>query len=114
MGVVETDERFAAVVRELADRPGVEVPQAGRRRFGSDALKVNGSIFAMVTGGSLVVKLPRHRVDALIGEGTGAPFRSGKGGAMKEWVRVATDDRETWLSLAVEALDFVGRGAGGR
>ncbi|HEX2041230.1 MAG TPA: TfoX/Sxy family protein [Acidimicrobiales bacterium] len=114
MGVVETEERFAAVVRELADRPGVELPEPARRRFGSDALKVNGSIFAMVTGGSLVVKLPRHRVDALISDGTGAPFDSGKGTPMKEWVRVVTDDQATWLSLAREALDFVGRGAGGR
>ncbi len=113
-GVVETEERFAAVVRALADRPGVEVPEPGGRRFGSDALKVNGSIFAMVTGGSLVVKLPRHRVEALITEGTGAPFGAGKGRPMKEWVRVATDDHATWLSLAREALDFVGRGAGGR
>lgn len=104
---METEERFAAVVRELADHPGVEVPEPGRRRFGSDALKVNGSIFAMVTGGSLVVKLPRHRVDALVAEGIGAPFESGKGRPMKEWLGVTTDDQETWLALAREALDFV-------
>ncbi len=112
MSVVQTEGRFAALVRELADRPGVEVPEGDRRRFGSEALKVNGSIFAMVTGGSLVVKLPRHRVDALIGEGTGAPFHSGKGSPMKEWLRVTTDDEETWLTLAREALDFVGRPRG--
>ncbi len=112
--VVDAEERFAAVVRELAGQPGVEAPEGGRRRFGSSALKVNGSIFAMVTGGSLVVKLPRHRVDALIAEGTGAPFESGKGRPMKEWVRAATDDEATWRDLAREALDFVGDRPGGR
>jgi TfoX/Sxy family transcriptional regulator of competence genes len=114
MTLVDSDERFATVVRKLADHPGVEVPEGTRRRFGSDALKVNGSIFAMVTGGSLVVKLPRHRVDALISDGTGAPFDAGKGRPMKEWVRVATDDQATWLALSREALDFVGRRAGER
>jgi TfoX/Sxy family transcriptional regulator of competence genes len=106
--MVDAEERFAAVVRELAGQPGVETPEGGRRRFGSDTLKVNGSIFAMVTGGSLVVKLPRHRVDALIAEGTGAPFESGKGRPMKQWLRATTDDYETWLALAREALAFVG------
>ncbi|HEV3402576.1 MAG TPA: hypothetical protein VG078_12205 [Acidimicrobiales bacterium] len=105
---MDAEERFAAVVRELAGHPGVETPEGGRRRFGSDALKVNGSIFAMLTGGSLIVKLPRHRVDALIAEGTGAPFESGKGRPMKEWLTATTDDGETWLALAPEALDFVG------
>jgi hypothetical protein len=71
-------------------------------------LKVNGSIFAMVTGGSLVVKLPRHRVEALIADGTGAPFESGRGRPMKEWLSVTADDHATWLALSREALDFVG------
>ncbi len=109
MSVVEAEERFAAVVGELAGCTGVDAPVGARRRFGSDALKVNGSIFAMVTGGSLVVKLPRDRVAALIAEGTGAPFSAGKGRIMKEWVRVSDDDQETWLALAREALEFVGR-----
>ncbi len=112
--MVDAEERFAAVVGELAGQAGVETPEGGRRRFGSDALKVNGSIFAMLTGGSLVVKLPRHRVDALIADGAGAPFESGKGRPMKEWLRVATDDQETWLALAREALDFVGDRSSGR
>ena len=54
-----------------------------------------------------MVKLPRNRVDALIGAGTGVSFRSGKGSPMKEWVTVAADDEPTWSALAGEALDFV-------
>lgn len=105
---METAKRFAALVQEFVSQPDVEPPgDPNRRRFGSDALKVNGSIFAMVTGGRLVVKLPRDRVDALISQGTGAPFDSGKGRPMKEWLTVVDDDGETWLTLAREALNFV-------
>ncbi len=105
---MKPEERFAVLVRELAGAEGVEVPgDAGPRRFGSEALKVNGSIFAMLTGGHLVVKLPSDRVDALIGAGTGAPFASGRGRPMKEWLTVTLEDDETWLTLAAEALNFV-------
>jgi hypothetical protein len=105
---VTAEERFAALAEEFAGRPGVELPGAsGTRGFGSQALKVDKSIFAMLTGGRLVVKLPRHRVEALIAEGTGAPFDSGKGRPMKEWLAVTADDDATWSSLAAEALDFV-------
>ena len=89
--LVDVNARFAALAEEFAGRPGVDMPEA-RRGFGSDALKVNGSIFAMVTGGRLIVKLPRDRVAELIAAGTGAPFDSGKGRPMKEWLAVATDD----------------------
>ncbi len=97
-----TEERFAALVRELTGSPGVETPGgSSRRTFGSDALKVDGSIFATVTGGRLVVKLPRNRVEALIDDGTGAPFDGGKGRPMKEWLTVTDDDEVTWLASPV-------------
>lgn len=106
---MESDERFAALVEQFRDCPGVEVPDPSRgRRFGADALKVNGSIFAMVQGGRLVVKLPRHRVDALVSAGQGNRFEAGKGRPMKEWVSVAAEAGETWAALAGEALQFVG------
>ena len=103
------EEWFNALIDEFRAAPGVSVPgEPGRHGFGSSALKVHGSIFAMVSGGRLVVKLPRDRVSALIGTGAGAPFDAGKGRAMKEWLTVMADDQESWLTLAREALDFVG------
>jgi hypothetical protein len=106
---MDPTKRFAALVEEFAGRPGVSLPgESPQRGFGSDALKVNGSIFAMLSGGRLVVKLPHERVDALIGSSTGGPFDAGKGRPLKEWLTVVTDDEETWLALAREALDFVG------
>ncbi|MET3919461.1 TfoX/Sxy family protein [Arthrobacter sp. UYEF20] len=101
------EERFNALVDEFRASPGVSVPgEPGRRRFGSSALKVDGSIFAMIAGGRLVVKLPHDRVDTLIATGAGTPFDAGKGRAKKEWLTVTADDEE-WLALAREALDFV-------
>ena len=110
---MDAETRFAALVEKFAARPDVEVPSpSSPRRFGSTTLKVRGSIFAMLTNGHLVVKLPRERVDALIATGTGASFRSGKGSPMKEWVTVGADDEQVWSALAGEALDFVrGRSA---
>ena len=105
---MEATEHFAALVDAYVGRPGIAVPgESGRRSFGSSALKVNGSIFAMLTGDHLVVKLPRDRVDALIADGTGGPFDAGKGKPMKEWLTVLRDDDETWTALTEEAFAFV-------
>jgi hypothetical protein len=106
---MQPEEAFAALIDDFVDTPGVSVPgEPGRRGFGSSALKVNGSIFAMLTRGRLVVKLPRSRVDTLIDNGSGGPFDAGKGRPMKEWLTVATDDVDVWLALAREAFEFVG------
>ncbi len=56
---MQPEERFAALADEFIDSPGVSLPgETGQSGFGSGALKVNGSIFAMLTSGRLVVKLP--------------------------------------------------------
>jgi hypothetical protein len=105
-------ERFAALVDELVGEPGVTPPDGGGKgggKFGSSALKVGGSIFAMLVGGELVVKLPAPRVAALVADGTGGPFASGAGRPMKEWVVVSPG--ADWSALAREALGFVGGSA---
>jgi hypothetical protein len=99
--------RFEQLVDEFVGRPGVTGPGGDRRRFGSSALKVNGSIFAMLTHDDLVVKLPRARVAELISEGAGRPFDAGKGTPMREWVVVADPELDGWRELAEEALAFV-------
>ena len=82
---------FDQLVERYADRADVESPQPGGRKFGSAALKVNGSIFAMIMDDRLVLKLPADRVAALIAEGSGEPFGTGKGRPMREWVRLPTE-----------------------
>jgi hypothetical protein len=105
--VTEQDDRFAALVADFADRPGVTSPARGERGFGASALKVDGSIFAMLQGGRLVVKLPAPRVRELIADGEGVPFETGKGRPMKEWVAIPDGDGARWDALAEEALRFV-------
>ena len=103
---MDPNERFAALVHELAGEPGVQPPDStGSRRFGAAALRVDGSIFAMLTDGALVVKLPAARVSELIAAGAGHPFSAGTGRAMREWLTVAAD--ADWPGLAREALAYV-------
>lgn len=103
----DSARRLEALADALAGEPGVALPgDHGPRRFGSSALKVGGSIFAMAVGGSVVLKLPRARVEALLADGAGTPFRNGRGAAMREWVALGPDDAAD-LALAREALTFV-------
>lgn len=100
-------ERFADLVDEFAGQPGVIGPgQANARGFGSAALKVNGAIFAMLSHGRLVVKLPAPRVDVLITTGVCAPYDAGKGRPLKQWATVASATA-SWSGLAREAHDYV-------
>jgi hypothetical protein len=96
---------FADLVSAFADRPDVVPPGEGRG-FGSSALRVGKSIFAMEHAGRVVVKLPAARVTELIGSGVGGAFDGGKGRPMKEWLTVLDDALTT--QLAEEALAFVG------
>ena len=99
-------ELFSALGAEYSGVTGVSVPEPGGRGFGSDAIKINNRIFAMLAGGRLVVKLPRARVTELIDTGRGEPFDAGKGTPMKEWVTLTRDEEEC-RALVVEALAFV-------
>ncbi|WP_197677751.1 MmcQ/YjbR family DNA-binding protein [Opitutus sp. GAS368] len=104
------EERFARIVAALKRSPQVTVG-ASKKGFGSSALCVGGRIFAMISSQSgFVVKLPRERVDALVAAGTGTRFEPARGRVMKEWVVVKPAADEDWLSLAREALKFVGAG----
>ncbi len=108
------EQRFDELVEVLAGEPGVTSPhESPARGFGSNALKVHGSIFAMVVYGQLVVKLPAARVRELVADGTGAPFTAGKTRPMREWVAVPVEQYAAWEPLAREALRFVGSVAAG-
>jgi len=107
-GSASPEDQFAELVELFAGGPNVTTPdESPRRSFGSSALKVNNKIFAMLAGGTLVVKLPGSRVTELIGTDQGLPFDAGKGKPMKEWLSVPPGDREQWAALSREALEFV-------
>jgi hypothetical protein len=97
---------FAPVVAAFATDRAV----SRRKMFSSEnVLSVNGKIFAMLGRGSLVVKLPRARVDELVKAGQGKLFDPGHGRLMKEWVSVELG-AAPWVALAEEAHRFVGQG----
>lgn len=105
------EARFADLVDEFAPNPAVTPPMAqpsGRGRFGTAGLRTHGKIFALLSQGRLVVKLPRARVDALAATGDGErwdPRHDGR--QMKEWVSLAPTYAGDWLPLAQEALAYV-------
>lgn len=114
----DDDPRVAALLRTLAsDRalgPVVRAfearkEEAGGRKFGSNGLKVNGKLFALFTQGTLVVKLPRDRVEELVAENVGVGFDPGHGRVMKEWLTV-TSAKAEWGRMVREAYAFVKAG----
>ncbi|GLV53905.1 hypothetical protein KDH_07560 [Dictyobacter sp. S3.2.2.5] len=103
------EERFALIVGELLNEPGVTPPTPGRA-FGSSGLKVHQKIFAMLAQEKLVVKLPKTRIDELVASGAGERYDPRHNGrVMKEWITIDPGSSVDWLPLAQEALEFVGR-----
>jgi hypothetical protein len=103
---MDAAERFTLLVDAFADVPGVSLPgRRGRRRFGSDALTVDGAIFAMHVQGAVVLKLPAERVAELISSGAAGPFSNGRARAMRQWATVGDPNLD--VALAGEALAFV-------
>jgi hypothetical protein len=98
---------FALVTGAFAkDR---QVTRGDGKGFGSGTLKVKGRIFAMMSSkAKFVVKLPKGRVDELVGKGKGERFDPGHGRLMKEWLAVNAE-KNTWVALAREACEFVKR-----
>ena len=104
------EERFEALVDDLCGLAGVTPPRGGSG-FGRNAVRFENKIFAMFVRGRLVVKLPRSRVDDLIGAGHGDRFDANKGTPMKEWFSLDPESGLPWRPLALEALEFARQAA---
>jgi hypothetical protein len=104
LDALRADAALAASVREFETKRGAEKG----REFGSNALKVNGKLFALFAQGTMVVKLPSDRVDALVAQGVGQRFDTGHGRLMKGWLALE-QPCTTWVQLAREALAYVGK-----
>ena len=106
------EERYAQLVKKVSGAPGVRNVTEGKGFGSTGQLKVDGRIFAMLVRGELVLKLPRSKVDELVGGGEGTHFDAGKGKPMREWFVLSSKSKEDWLPLAREAMTFVrGKGA---
>jgi hypothetical protein len=98
--------------RALAARYAGKSDAGSSKGFGSNALKVNGKIFASLTKGRLLLKLPEARVDALVKSKKGTRFSTGIGRIKKEWVTVGPSSEAEWLTLAGEARSHVSADTG--
>jgi hypothetical protein len=103
----DSDELFARLVQRFSADRSVTPPTTGGK-FGSAALRVDGRIFAFLSQGDLVVKLPRERVDELVASGKGKPYDARRGKVMKEWVALPPARSRSWPALADEARAFTG------
>jgi hypothetical protein len=103
------ESRYASLVSAFANAEGVtEGSERPGRPFGSNGLKVNHHIFAMLVRGRLVVKLPRERVAELVHAGEGRRYDPRSDGRlMQEWLTLSPDSTLDWVALAREALAFV-------
>ena len=72
-----------------------------------ECLRRNGQFVGMSgrKTGTLIVKLPRDRVDDLIEAGTAEPFAP-VGRIFKEWAEVPKVDEATWRALLEESITF--------
>ena len=96
---------FASLVEALDGRDGAEL--AVGRGFGSGTLQVRGRIFAMASGGRVILKLPAARVSELVSSGEGVAFDAGHGRPMREWIALSGGPATPSLELAREALALV-------
>ena len=94
------DRRFASMLEQRRKGP------ASGGKFGANALKVGGGIFAMYVDRRLVVKLPAARVAALVASRKGTNFEPRPGRLMKEWISVPITRRDAG-DLVKEAFEFV-------
>ena len=98
---------YSSLVETFLRDADVTLGSPGKKRFGSSALQVNSKIFAMLSHGRFVVKLPKQRVSELISLGKGERFDPGHGRLMKEWLIAYSTSPDECLALAQEAKHFV-------
>jgi hypothetical protein len=71
-----------------------------------ESLKTRKKMFAMLSKGNYVVKLPKERVNKLLNSGEGLPYDPGNGRIMKEWVIIPIEHSDKWIEYASEAKAF--------
>lgn len=98
-----TQEMFRSLIQDFITDPAVSTG----KMFGTQALKINGKVFAMLVKEKLVVKLPKDRVGTLIANQVGEQFDPGHGRLMKEWVVIEASTLREWMDLMLEAREFV-------
>jgi hypothetical protein len=87
-----------ALLRDPRVQPG--------RILSTEALTVHGQVFAFLSRGGLVVKVPRDVAVARLAEGASAAMVAG-GRPLREWIVTGAERVGDWEQLMSEALDYV-------
>ena len=98
------DQVWERIQAEELALPGVT---SGTGFGRNEGLRVSGKIFAIRLEDGVVVKLPRERVEELVGSGDGRVWGPGHGRVMKEWVALSSSAASQWAALVAEAREFV-------
>lgn len=101
----EAATAYAALARRFIGQPRVSLPAEKAGKFGSNALKVDGKVFAMLVKGALAVKLSPAEVESATIAGHGEPLAMGRR-VMKEWLLVS-EASQRWYAIAERARAFV-------
>jgi hypothetical protein len=105
---VDTSARetlFWELAQQLLGEPGI----TRSTMMGYPCLRANSTFFACVerATGHLIVKLPAHRVAALVATGQALPFAP-SGRTFREWAVFPVADPAEWRALLAEAREFAG------
>jgi hypothetical protein len=103
-------KHFERIIQTLRKYPDVTAPtvNAFARSTASSGFRKNNKIFAMISPkGQFAVKLPRQRVKELVASGIGERFDPNQGWLMREWFIVDPACYKRWLTLAIEAMEYV-------
>jgi hypothetical protein len=102
------EELYATIAETILSNFSEVTSDVRKMRFGSSGeLKINNKIFATLSKGKLVIKLPHQRVNELIATGKGKRFDLGHGRLMKEWLALEPTANKECLLLVKEAMEFV-------
>ncbi len=94
---------FDDIAVEHLTRPGVDIGPM----FGTEGLRIRGKVYAFVVRrGSLVVKLPKERIDELVSQTTVTRMVM-RERELREWAEVPASAADSWPELMDEALAFV-------
>jgi hypothetical protein len=96
----DPDAIFASVARSYAARADI---QLGEGFDGGPGMRASGELFAALSDGALVVKLPPGRCAQLVDAGEGHLLQDG-GQTLEDWLVVPGVDAAHWMSLVTEAL----------
>lgn len=99
-------DRAIALFTRLAEHRGESWSYSESHKFGSNALRVDGKIYAALTRSHrLLLKLPPARTAELLASKRAEPFESG-GRVMNGWITLAPDQAGDWMALSDEAFAF--------